>query len=102
MPTLLFRSFTAASRKKNMQSFGMFRSEATADLVVIEDASGTTIGFTGTQDGSNTTFTVSALPDKVYRNGLLQSSPGDYSIVSNTIVWVIPPAEDDIILGFVE
>lgn len=102
MPVLRFQNFLAASRKKNAQRFGLFRSDATADLDVIDDASATSIGFTGTQDGVNDTFTISAFPDKVFRNGLLQSTPADYSIVSNTIVWVLPPAADDTILGYVE
>jgi hypothetical protein len=102
MPLLLFQTFTSAGRKANMQRFGMFRADATADLAVIDSAASATIGFTGTQDGSNTTFTVSAAPSKVFRNGLLQKATVDYSIVSNTIVWVIPPAADDIILGFTE
>jgi hypothetical protein len=102
MPVLKFMNFTAASRLPNLQRFGLYRSDATADLAVIDSAASATIGFTGTQDGSNTTFTISAAPSKVFRNGLLQKATVDYSIVSNTIVWVIPPAADDIILGFTE
>lgn len=83
-----------------MQRFRMYRSNATSDLDVIDDASVQPIGITGTQNGVNVTFTLSDLPGFIFRNGLLQKNPDDYSISGNSLVWVIPPLSDDIILGF--
>ncbi len=105
MPLLKFRSYTAASRKRNMAQFGMCRAEATSDLAVIEDAADTPLGITGTQDGVNRNFTVSAPIASLYRNGLRmnpgnESVLGDYFVVGNTLTWVIAPLSDDIILGF--
>jgi hypothetical protein len=82
-----------------MQRFGMFRAEAAADLEVIDDASSSSVAITGTQDGVNADFTVDALPAVLVRNGLRQSTPGDYSITGNTLTWVVPPTADDIIFG---
>lgn len=100
MPLLKFRNFTAASRKRNMAQFGMYRSDALGDLAVIEDAADTAIGITGTQNGTNTAFTISAPIASLYRNGLFQATPGDYSVSGSTLTWVSAPASDDIILGF--
>lgn len=100
MPLLKFRNFTAAARKRNMPQFGMYRAEAVGDLAVIEDAADTPVGITGTQDGSSTTFIISAPIASLYLNGMRQSTPEDYSVAGSILTWVLPPAADDIILGF--
>jgi hypothetical protein len=100
MPLLRFRNFLSASRKPNMQAFGMYKAEANADLDVIE-AYGIVpmaIGFTGTQDGSNHTFTISGPPSSIYLNGLRQATPGDYTIVGVVVTFTLAPQADDIIL----
>jgi hypothetical protein len=100
MAVVRFRNFTAASRKPHMIQFGMYAQGASLD--VIESIIGTPIGVTGTQDGSNTTFTVSLAFDTsltdVLRNGLHQFSPGDYSLSGTTLTWVVPPEADDSIV----
>lgn len=100
MPVLKFQNFTAASRKRNMIAFRMFRADAIADLAVIEDAADSVVGFSGTQNGTNTSFTLSAPVAALYRNGLRQATPGDYSVSGSTLTWVLAPQSDDIILGF--
>lgn len=83
-----------------MRAFGMYRDEANADLDVIE-AYGTVpvaIGFTGTQDGTNRSFVISGPPTLIALNGLLQSTPGDYTIAGNTVTFTLAPEADDILL----
>lgn len=66
-------------------------------------AAGTTPTFvdsetpSGTIDGSNRTFSLSAAPNPVssvalYRNGILQKQPGDYNITGGTITFAIVSA----------
>lgn len=101
MPVLKYRNFLAASRKRNMIPFGMFRAEATADLAVIEDnSSDIMLGVVGVQDGSNATFTTSDTVGKVYVNGALLAPDIDYSATSTGFILVRAPIATDIILAF--
>jgi hypothetical protein len=100
MPVLRFRNFLAASRKPNMLAFGMYQYNANRDLDVIE-AYGVVpmaIGFTGVQNGSNKVFVISAPPTLVVFNGLIQSTPGDYTIAGTTVTFTMAPQPDDILL----
>jgi len=100
MPVIHFRNYTASLRKPLMTRFGLFQASAAADLAVIESIALDPIGITGTQDGSNVTFTVSDAVGELYKNGLRQATPGDYSVTGTTLTWVVAPLADDIILGY--
>src|SRR5690242_10438786 len=103
MPLLKFRNYQAASRKRNMIAFGLYRQDASADLDVIEDVGSGKLGFTGTQDGQNTVFTLSAVPSDsnlvIVKNGLvLKSGAGnDYTLSGATVTLATPPYADDAI-----
>lgn len=105
MPLLKYQNFTAASRRRNMIAFRMFRAEAGVDINVIEDVGSGLLGITGTQDGANPTFTLSGTPSStnflLVRNGLIQH-PGagnDYTLAGNIVTMTPPPATDDILLA---
>lgn len=101
MPVLKFRNFLAASRKPNMLAFGMYRAEAAADIVVIENNSGADLlGLAGTQDGSNATFTTSAAVGKLFLNGALLAPNIDYSTTGTGFILMRAPIATDIILAF--
>ena len=56
---------------------------------------------TGTINGVNDDFTLINTPvtgsDMVFLNGVLQSDPGDYRLIGDTITFVIPPEAGDVI-----
>lgn len=59
--------------------------------------------ISGTQNGTNTVFTVSVVLTsfQLFRNGMLQTSPGDYTFTTGagltTITFGVPPAVDDLL-----
>ena len=106
MPVLKFRNFLAASRRRNMMGFGMYRAEAGADLEVIEDAASGSIAISGTQNGANTIFTLSAAPIPpadliIAYNGLIQKLGVDYVIAGATLTFTMAPVAEDILLAFI-
>ena len=106
MPVLKFRNFLAASRRRNMLGFSMYRAEAAADLEVIEDSATGSIAISGTQNGANTVFTLSAAPLTatdliVVRNGLVQKFNTDFTLSGATLTFFYPPAADDMLQTFV-
>lgn len=54
---------------------------------------------TGTVNGVNDTFTFTAPPISVYRNGVMETRLG--SVVGNTFVFNTPPVQGDDIEGLV-
>ena len=94
MPLLKFQNYTAASRKRNMIAFHMFRHEASPDMDVIEDVGSGTLGVTDT--GDHQTFTLSASPVAsntiVVRNGLIQryGASYDYTLSGSTLLLTTP------------
>lgn len=100
MPLLKFRNYLSASRKPNMIAFGMFKEGSNLDH--IEGLGTSALAVTGTQDGSNQTFTLSASPDPTFtlviRNGLVQKNAVDFTIAGTSLTFLTPPAADDIIL----
>lgn len=82
-----------------MIGFGMYRTEASADLDVIEDNSATALVVTGTQDGTNATFTLSGSLGSLYVNGARQYPDVDYAVSTGGFTLAIPPKATDIILA---
>jgi hypothetical protein len=103
MPTLKHRNFLSASRKRNCIAFGMYRQDASADLEVIEDVGSGLLAITGTQDGSNAEFTLSAVPSGtnlvMVRNGNVLKINVDYLLSGNTVTFAIAPEAADILLA---
>ena len=107
MPQFFFRNFTAATRKPNAIQFGLYRKEATADVSWIEGltAGGGRLTITGTQDGVNTTFTLSGTPVNgadgliFARNGSALSPTTDFTVSGNTVTTVVAPLATDILLA---
>jgi hypothetical protein len=58
----------------------------------------------GTIDGVNLAFTLPSTPNpsslQLFRNGVLQSSPGDYSIAGATITFTSAPIAGDILVAY--
>lgn len=102
MPVIRFQNFTASLRKPFMLRFGMYAASAVADMDTIDSITADPIGITGTQNGVNVTFTVSDTVARLYRNGILLSSPGDYSVTGTTLTFVSAPLADDSLLGYAE
>lgn len=100
MPVLKFRNYLAASRKPNAIAFGMYMAQASADLDVIEDHTSETLAITGTQDGSNTAFTIPGALGALYVNGARQAPNIDYVASSGGFTLMVPPQATDIILAF--
>lgn len=105
MPVLKFTNFLAASRKRNMIGFGLFRSNANADLSVIDDLASGAVTISGAQNGTNSVFTISALTSAdnliLARNGLIQAPTIDFTVSGHILTLVVPPAADDILMAFV-
>lgn len=83
-----------------MQAFGMYQAQATADLDVIEDHTSETLAITGTQDGSNTTFTVPGALGELYVNGARQAPNVDFVVSTGGFTLLVAPKASDIILAF--
>lgn len=83
-----------------MIAFHMYASGASADLDVIEDHTSESMTVTGTQDGSNTAFTIPGALGALYVNGARQDPNVDYVASTGGFTLLVPPKVTDIILAF--
>lgn len=94
-------NFTSALRKSLLIPGMLFSPNDNISWIwsaPLSGSGGSPVALTGTIDGTNRVFTVPITISNgcaIYRNGVLQSTPGSYSLSAQTVTFVSAPVVGD-------